>query len=104
MCSIVLFTLYFNQQLCDSSIYSKPVDVWSVGCIFAELFVHKPFFRGDNPRHQLETILAKLGCPPLRKLEFITSKAILMLLSKSLGKPKPDFEAFFPKDSNPLGT
>eukprot|EP00597_Dinobryon_sp_UTEXLB2267_P011194 CAMPEP_0170129152 /NCGR_PEP_ID=MMETSP0020_2-20130122/21663_1 /TAXON_ID=98059 /ORGANISM="Dinobryon sp., Strain UTEXLB2267" /LENGTH=517 /DNA_ID=CAMNT_0010363343 /DNA_START=307 /DNA_END=1860 /DNA_ORIENTATION=- len=90
------------ELLCDSSIYSKPVDVWSVGCIFAELFVHKPFFRGDNPRHQLETILSKLGCPPMHRLDFISSKAVLNVLSKAHGKPKPNFESLFPKDANPL--
>ena len=26
--------------------YGKPVDMWSVGCIFAEVITHDPFFRG----------------------------------------------------------
>lgn len=28
--------------------YSKPIDVWSVGCIFAELIHRKPFFPGED--------------------------------------------------------
>lgn len=28
--------------------YSKPVDLWSVGCIFAELILRKPYFPGDD--------------------------------------------------------
>mgnify|MGYP005846099757 CR=1 FL=1 len=28
--------------------YSKPIDVWSVGCIFAELIMRKPYFPGDD--------------------------------------------------------
>jgi mitogen-activated protein kinase 1/3 len=28
--------------------YSKPVDLWSVGCIFAELIKRKPFFPGED--------------------------------------------------------
>jgi Protein kinase domain len=28
--------------------YSKPIDVWSVGCIFAELILRKPYFPGDD--------------------------------------------------------
>jgi tRNA A-37 threonylcarbamoyl transferase component Bud32 len=28
--------------------YSKPVDIWSVGCIFAELIQRKPYFPGDD--------------------------------------------------------
>jgi hypothetical protein len=32
-----------------------------IGCIFAELLIHDAFFRGDNPQHQLEVIVSKLG-------------------------------------------
>jgi tRNA A-37 threonylcarbamoyl transferase component Bud32 len=28
--------------------YSKPIDIWSVGCIFAELLGRKPFLAGDD--------------------------------------------------------
>ena len=28
--------------------YSYPIDVWSVGCIFAELILRKPLFPGDD--------------------------------------------------------
>ena len=64
-----LLAYYFNKwndtyiQLCESSSYGKAVDVWSVGCIFAELFLKKPFLCGDNPRHQLETIVHRSGHP-----------------------------------------
>lgn len=36
--------------------YSKPSDVWSVGCIFAELLGRKPFFPGDDYIHQVRFI------------------------------------------------
>lgn len=28
--------------------YTKPIDVWSVGCIFAELLARKPYFPGED--------------------------------------------------------
>ena len=28
--------------------YSKPIDIWSIGCIFAELLQRKPYFPGDD--------------------------------------------------------
>lgn len=40
--------------------YSKPVDVWSVGCIFAELILRKPLFPGDDYIDQVCTILVLL--------------------------------------------
>jgi Serine/threonine protein kinase len=33
--------------------YSKPIDIWSVGCIFAELLGRKPFLAGDDYIHQV---------------------------------------------------
>ena len=41
--------------------YSKAIDVWSVGCIFAELLNRRPIFPGDNYIHQLKLIQATLG-------------------------------------------
>jgi serine/threonine protein kinase len=49
------------------------VDIWSIGCIFAELILQVPIFPGDNPQHQFEIIVAKLGCPPIEKLNLIRS-------------------------------
>lgn len=51
------------EVLCDCASYGKPVDIWGVGCIFAELMVHEPFFRGNDPQHQLGVILSKIGEP-----------------------------------------
>ena len=36
--------------------YSKPSDIWSVGCIFAELLGRKPFFPGDDYIDQVSQI------------------------------------------------
>eukprot|EP00605_Chrysophyceae_sp_TOSAG23-4_P002258 GSChrysophyteH1.ASY1.ANO1.2502.1 assembled CDS len=63
------------ELLCETNHYGKGVDIWSVGCIFAELLVHKAFFRGENPQHQLEIIVSKIGCPPMDKLGFIRPEA-----------------------------
>ena len=36
--------------------YSKPVDMWSVGCIFAELILRKPIFPGDDYLDQVRYV------------------------------------------------
>jgi tRNA A-37 threonylcarbamoyl transferase component Bud32 len=36
--------------------YSYPIDVWSVGCIFAELILRKPYFPGDDYIHQVSKL------------------------------------------------
>jgi serine/threonine protein kinase len=49
------------ELLCECPYYGKAVDIWSIGCIFAELLIHDAFFRGENPQHQLEIIVARIG-------------------------------------------
>ena len=39
-----------------SSMYSTPIDMWFVGCIFAELLLHKPYFKGKSEIDQLNQI------------------------------------------------
>ena len=43
--------------------YSKAIDVWSVGCIFAEMLGRKYVFAGTNYVNQLNLILNLLGTP-----------------------------------------
>lgn len=43
--------------------YSTPVDMWSVGCIFAEMCTGVALFQGKNDETQLEVIFSKLGIP-----------------------------------------
>lgn len=43
--------------------YSTPIDIWSVGCIFAELVTKRPLFTGDSEIDQLFKIFRVLGTP-----------------------------------------
>lgn len=43
--------------------YSTPVDVWSIGCIFAEMTTGKPLFPGQADADQLDIIFQLLGTP-----------------------------------------
>jgi|Transcript_6957 cyclin-dependent kinase len=46
-----------------SRTYSTPVDIWSVGCIFAEMATSKPLFAGTSEADQLKRIFKTLGSP-----------------------------------------
>jgi mitogen-activated protein kinase 1/3 len=58
---------YRAPELCGSFFakYSPAIDIWSIGCIFAEVLLGKPLFPGRNVVHQLELITDLLGTPSL---------------------------------------
>jgi len=51
------------ELLLGARYYGKGVDMWSVGCIFAELMLRMPYFAGDNEIDQLRRIFGALGTP-----------------------------------------
>ncbi|XP_070712411.1 cyclin-dependent kinase 7-like, partial [Pempheris klunzingeri] len=51
------------ELLYGSTLYGEGVDVWALGCIFAELFLKAPLFPGDSDLSQLNEIFEKLGTP-----------------------------------------
>ena len=60
-------------MLCADGMYTAAVDVWSVGCIFAELLGRGPLFPGKNFMHQLALIFEIIGTPPDDELAYIRS-------------------------------
>uniref|UniRef100_A0A8D8TPU4 Cyclin-dependent kinase 1 n=1 Tax=Cacopsylla melanoneura TaxID=428564 RepID=A0A8D8TPU4_9HEMI len=58
-------TLWYRapEVLLGSQRYSCPVDVWSIGCIFAEIATRKPLFQGDSEIDQLFRIFRVLTTP-----------------------------------------
>lgn len=51
--------------------YSGSIDVWSVGCIFAEMLMGEPIFKGENSMNQLIEIIKVLGTPTKEQLEHL---------------------------------
>lgn len=58
-------TLWYRppEILLGSHYYTTSVDIWSLGCIFAEMVLRRPFLRGDSEIHQLYTIFKLFGTP-----------------------------------------
>lgn len=54
--SLFFFFLFFLQ-------YTPAIDIWSIGCIFAEMLTGKPLFPGKNVVHQLDLMTDLLGTP-----------------------------------------
>lgn len=43
--------------------YDASIDMWSAGCVIAELILGQPIFRGNNAHSQIIEIIKKLGTP-----------------------------------------
>ncbi|PWN45707.1 Pkinase-domain-containing protein [Ceraceosorus guamensis] len=61
----LVVTLWYRspELLLGAPLYGTEVDMWSVGCIFAELILKEPFLPGKNENEQLLKIFKLLGQP-----------------------------------------
>ena len=59
-------TRYYRAPECilKSSNYNSPIDIWALGCIMAEMYLHpQPLFFGNNEKEVLYRICSVLGTP-----------------------------------------
>ncbi|CAB3407555.1 unnamed protein product [Caenorhabditis bovis] len=78
-------TLWYRapEVLLGAQRYSMGVDMWSIGCIFAEMITKKPLFQGDSEIDELFRIFRVLGTPT--ELEWNGVESL------------PDYKPTFPK-------
>ena len=58
-------TLYYRapEIFFGDSYYDNKIDIWSIGCVFAELVIGKPIFKANNELGTLSNIIENIGCP-----------------------------------------
>ncbi|XP_062176943.1 mitogen-activated protein kinase 15 isoform X2 [Alnus glutinosa] len=94
---------YRAPELCGSffSKYTPAIDIWSIGCIFAELLTGKALFPGKNVVHQLDLMTDLLGTPSAEAIARVRNEKARRYLS-SMRKKKPiPFSQKFP-NADPL--
>ncbi|KAG8055949.1 hypothetical protein GUJ93_ZPchr0001g32902 [Zizania palustris] len=81
---------YRAPELCGSFFtkYSPAIDIWSIGCIFAEILTGKPLFPGKNVVHQLDLMTDLLGTPSMDTVTRIRNEKARRYLS-SMRKKQP---------------
>uniref|UniRef100_A0A166BAL5 mitogen-activated protein kinase n=1 Tax=Daucus carota subsp. sativus TaxID=79200 RepID=A0A166BAL5_DAUCS len=89
---------YRAPELCGSffSKYTPAIDMWSIGCIFAELLNGKPLFPGKNVVHQLDLMTDLLGTPPPESIARIRNEKARRYLSSMRKKQPVPFTQKFP--------
>ncbi|KAL9558480.1 MAP kinase Pmk1 [Mucor bainieri] len=81
--------------------YTKAIDVWSVGCILAEMLSGKPLFPGRDYHHQLTLILDVLGTPTMDDFYGIKSRRARDYIRSLPFKKRIPFARLFP-NANPM--
>ena len=92
---------YRAPELCGSFFtkYTPAIDIWSVGCIFAEILNGKPIFPGKNVVNQLEIITDILGTPTLEQIAKVRNEKARRFLGTMRVKPKAILKDKFPNAS-----
>ncbi|XP_030589276.1 mitogen-activated protein kinase 14A isoform X2 [Archocentrus centrarchus] len=81
--------------------YNKTVDIWSVGCIMAELLTGRALFPGTDHIDQLKLIMLLVGKPGPELLMKISSESARNYISSLPQMPKRNFADVF-IGANPL--
>ncbi|KAM7475315.1 hypothetical protein LguiB_022558 [Lonicera macranthoides] len=94
---------YRAPELCGSffSKYTPAIDIWSIGCIFAEMLSGKPLFPGKNVVHQLDLMTDLLGTPSPESIARIRNEKARRYLSSMRKKQPVPFSQKFP-NADPL--
>ena len=76
---------YRSPEVILGMTYGMPIDMWSVGCILAELYTGVPIFPGENEQEQLACIMEVFGPPEKHLIEKSSRKKLFF---DSMGKPR----------------
>ncbi|XP_054269610.1 cyclin-dependent kinase-like 4 isoform X2 [Macrosteles quadrilineatus] len=71
------------ELLVGDTRYGRPVDIWAIGCLFAELMSGDPLFPGESDIDQLYQIMKLLGKLCTRHQQLIAKNPLLKEMRKS---------------------
>lgn len=80
--------------------YGAAIDVWSIGCILAEMLGRKPLFPGRDYIHTLNLVCRVVGTPSVDEIARFPSEKARHYLSTMPPAPRSDFALLFP-DADP---
>ena len=89
------------EVILNASHYTNALDVWSIGCIFAELLGRAPLFPGDDYLDQIKRTIAVLGTPTAEDMTFIGNDLARKYIRKLPKRNKQSWQSLYPK-ANPV--
>lgn len=89
------------ELLCACTDYDEKIDVWSVGCILAELLGRTPLWPGKDYINQMQLIFSIIGTPTdPADLQFITNEKAFQYVKRLKPVAKTPWKKEFPQ-ANP---
>lgn len=85
------------EVILNASEYSKAVDIWSVGCIMAELYGRQPLFPGEDFLDQVQRIISVLGTPNSEDMKYIGNENAIKYIKSLPKRSKQSWDKLFPK-------
>lgn len=82
------------ELLFGSEYYTASVDMWSIGCIFAELLTRTSFLPGTDTENQLELIIEMIGVPETKTIEKFCGGDVPDFLKKAAQSPEEETKEF----------
>ncbi|XP_069771266.1 mitogen-activated protein kinase 15 [Narcine bancroftii] len=84
------------EILLASPRYTKGVDMWSIGCILAEMLLGKPLFPGSSSINQIERIMSVIPAPSSEDVQSISSDYGASVVQKTLTRPRTSIDELLP--------
>ena len=85
------------ELMLSFSEYSFSIDMWSVGCIFAEMLARRHLFPGKNYLNQLQLILSVVGTPSDEYIQNIGTDRVKTYLQNLPARRPVDLTVLFPE-------
>lgn len=89
------------EVILNASEYTKAIDIWSIGCIFAELLGRTALFPGEDYLDQIQRVIAVLGTPTYDDLSYIGNEQALLYVKSLPKRSKQNWSTLY-TDGNPL--
>ena len=84
------------ELMLSFSEYTFAIDMWSVGCILAEMLARRQLFPGKDYLNQLQLILSVVGTPDAEYIEGVGSERVKTYLQNLPARKRVDLSVLFP--------
>lgn len=84
------------ELMLSFSEYTFAIDMWSVGCIFAEMLARRHLFPGKNYLNQLQLILSVVGTPSKEYIQNVGTERVRTYLENLPEREPVELSVLFP--------